>query len=84
MTSLNGRLLGIFPFVILIITKVVNASFCWSANTGLSVGSSPYENITHEFVLITLTVPSTSCSSFLNGLCDLSFIYEIVYIFLKF
>ena len=36
----------------------------------VSMCRSPYKNVSYEFVFISLAVPSMSCSSYLEGLCD--------------
>ena len=35
----------------------MNISFCWSANTGVSICMSPLENVANEFVLTSPAVP---------------------------
>ena len=48
----------------------MNVRFCWSANTGVTMGSIPLENVANEFVLISLVVLCMSCSFFFDGLRD--------------
>ena len=50
-----------------ICTELINLSFYWLANIGVSMGRSPKKNITYEFILTSSTVPSISCLSYLDG-----------------
>ena len=51
-------------------TEVMNANFCWLANSGVSIAKSPWDDITNEFVLTSLAEPNISCLFYLNGLWD--------------
>ena len=48
----------------------MNVSFYWLENTGVSLCSSPLENVAYEFVLTSPVVPSIRCSSFLESFRD--------------
>ena len=43
--------------------ELVNISFCWSANIGVPMRSSPYVNWAYEFTF-------TFCWSYLDDFCD--------------
>ena len=45
-----------------------NVSFCWSANTGLSICSCSFVNIAYESIFTLPAVPIMSCLSYLDGL----------------
>ena len=45
-------------------------SLCWSANTGMSMCRGPWENVNHEFVLVSPAVLHMSCLSYLEGFRD--------------
>ena len=47
-----------------------DGSFCWSANTGVFMCWSLYENVTCEFAITFPVVPNMSCSFCLDSLCD--------------
>ena len=50
--------------------ELINVDLCRSANPCMFMCENPQENHTYEFVLGSLAVPSMSCSSCLDGLCD--------------
>ena len=41
--------------------------WCQSANIGVSMCISPYENVSNEFILASLAVANMSCSSYFDG-----------------
>ena len=45
-------------------------SFCWSANTGVSMCRSTLNNVAYEFDHVSSVVLSMSCLSYLNDLYD--------------
>ena len=45
-----------------------NVSFCWSANTSLSICSCSFVNIAYESIFTLPAVPIMSCLSYLDGL----------------
>ena len=51
-------------------TKLMDLSFCLSAETGMSMDRSSYEKLSNKFILTLLVVSSITCSSFLNSLRD--------------
>ena len=51
-------------------TELMAVSFCWLANTGMSMCRCLLENVAYKFVLTFPAVPHMSCSSYLDGLCD--------------
>ena len=51
-------------------TELMNGSFCWMANVGLSVCRSLLATVAYEFALNYLSVPGISCLSYLDGLWD--------------
>ena len=51
-------------------TKLMDLTFCLSADTGMSMGRISYENLSIKFILILLVVASITCSFFLNSLRD--------------
>ena len=52
----------------------ININLCWSANTGVSMCSSPLENIADEFIITSPAVPGMVSSPYLN-----CFIYIYTY-----
>ena len=50
--------------------ELMNVSLCWSASTGVSICSSPHENVAYVFVLSSQSVRSKFHSSFFDSLWD--------------
>ena len=53
-----------------VFSQLINISFCWSANTDVSVCQTLLEKVTYEFLLTFLVLLSMSCSSYLERLWD--------------
>ena len=71
--------LAIFPYHLSLLKILLDGiqclhradeSPCCSANTGVSMYSSPWESITYELVLTSPAVSCMSCSSYLDRLGD--------------
>ena len=52
-----------------VFVQMINISFCRSAKD-VFMFRSPLKNVTYEFIFTTPSMPSMSCSSYLDGLSD--------------
>ena len=50
--------------------ELLDVSFYWPTSPGMSMNTSPQENVVYEFSFTSTAMPSMFCSSYLNSLCD--------------